>query len=96
MAAGKKFNSVADIVLINKEKVPGVLEQMQMQVPHAAKPKYLLDTVTVDLENLPVGTTLTIGDIPEFQSDEIELQADPGNIVLRISDKKRMDGKAES
>ncbi|MBE6904887.1 MAG: 50S ribosomal protein L25 [Ruminococcaceae bacterium] len=93
--AGKKFNSVADIVLINREKVAGVLEQMQMQVPHAAEPEYLLDTVTVNLENMPIGTTLTIGDIPEFQSDKIELQVDAGSIVLRISDKKRANVRTE-
>lgn len=93
--ARKKFNSVADIVLLNKEKVAGILEQMQMQIPHAAEPEYLLDTVTVNLENMPIGTTLTIGDIPEFQSDKIELQADAGSIVLRISDKKRVGEKTE-
>lgn len=93
--AKKKFNSVADIVLINKEKVTGVLEQMQMQIPHAAEPEYLLDTVTINLENIPVGTTLTIGDIPEFRSDKIELQADPGSIVLRISDKRRAEVNTE-
>ena len=88
---GKKFNSIADIVLVNKDKVAGVLEQMQMQVPHAAEPEYLLDTVMVDIENMPIGTTLKIGDIPEFQSDKIELQVDASNIVLRISDKKRAE-----
>lgn len=93
--ADKKVNSVADIVLLNKDKVAGVLEQMQMQVPHAAQPEYLIDTVTVDLEGMPVGTTLTIGDIPEFQSDKIELQADASNIVLRISDKKRAEIRVE-
>lgn len=44
---------------------------------------------------MPIGTILTIGDIPEFQSDKIELQADAGNIVLRNSDKKRVDEKTE-
>ncbi|WP_342759848.1 hypothetical protein [Kineothrix sedimenti] len=67
----------------------------QMQIPHAAEPEYLLDTVTVNLENMPIGTILTIGNIPEFQSDKIELQADAGNIVLRNSDKKRVDEKTE-
>jgi large subunit ribosomal protein L25 len=86
---GKKANSVADIVLLNKDKVQGVLEQIQMQVPHAAEPEYLLDTVTVDLEGCPIGTVITVGDIPEFQSDNIELQIDSNSIVLRISEKKR-------
>lgn len=89
--ANKKVSSVADIVLLNKDKVQGVLERMQMQIPHAAAPEYLLDTVTIDLDGIPIGTTLTIGDIPEFQSDKIELQTDPENIILRISDKKRAD-----
>lgn len=87
--AVKKVNSVADIILLNKDKVQGVLEQMQLKVPHAALPEYLLDTVTIDLAGVPIGTTLTIGDIPEFQSDKIELQADPVSIILRIRDKKR-------
>lgn len=88
--AGKKYNSVADVVVVNRDKTPGVLEQIQMQVPHAATPENLIDTVTVDLERLPVGTTLTIGDIPEFRSDKIELQAELDGIVLRIRDKKRI------
>lgn len=85
----KKFNSVADVVLINKDKLQGVLEQIQMRIPHAATPEFLLDTVTVDLANIPVGSTLTVGDIPEFMSDNIELQADPNSIVLRVSYKKQ-------
>lgn len=91
--AEKKVNSVADIVLLNKDKVQGILEQIQMKVPHAAVPEYLLDTVVIDLAAIPVGTTLTIGDIPEFQSNKIELQAEPDSIVLRIRDKKRADAK---
>lgn len=89
--AEKKINSVADIVLLNKEKVQGILEQLQMKIPHAAMPEYLLDTVTVDLANLPIGTVIRIKDIPEFQSDKIESQVDPDTIVLRIKDKKRAD-----
>ncbi len=86
---GKKANGVADIVLLNRDKMQGVLEQIQMQVPHAAEPEFLLDTVTVDLEDRPVGTVITIGDIPEFQSSNIDLQTDPNIIVLRISEKKQ-------
>lgn len=91
--AGKKVNSVADIRLVNKDKIQGILEQMQLKIPHAAEPEYLLDTVTVDLTGIPVGTTLTVGDIPEFQSNKIELQVDPGSIVLRIREKKLADAR---
>lgn len=93
--AGKKISSVADIVLLNPDKAAGVLEQIQMRIPHMATPEHLLDTVTVDLEQIPVGTTLTIGDIPAFNSDNIELLADPASIVLRVNDKKRLGGQDE-
>lgn len=95
MDSDRVVNSVADITLLNKDKVAGVLEQIQLQVPHAAKPRYLLDVVAVDLDGLPIGTTLTVGDIPEFRSENITLQADPGSIVLRIRDKKRAGFREE-
>ncbi len=92
--AGKKYNSIADIVLLNRDTVPGILEILQTQVPHAAEPEHLLDTVTVDLEGLPIGTTLTIGDIPAFRDDQIDVLADPGSIVLRIKERKRAETRA--
>ena len=93
LETGKKVNSVADIVLLNKDKVQGILEQIQMQIPHAAEPEYLLDTVAIDLDGRPAGTVILVEDIPEFMSDQIELRTDPGSIVLRINDKKRADAR---
>ncbi|MPN38968.1 hypothetical protein SDC9_186493 [bioreactor metagenome] len=80
-------------MLLNKDKVQGVLEQIQMQIPHAAEPEYLLDTVTIDLDGRPAGTVILVDDIPEFKNDKIELRTDPGSIVLRINDKKRADAR---
>lgn len=93
LESGRKVNSVADIVLLNKDKVQGILEQIQMQIPHAAEPEYLLDTVTIDLDGRPAGTVILVEDIPEFTSGKIELQTDPASIVLRINDKKRADAR---
>lgn len=56
----------------------GVLEQMQ--IPHAAEPEYLLDTVTVNLENMPIGTILTIGNIPNFKA--IKSNYKPMQVIL--------------
>ncbi|HBI91549.1 MAG TPA: 50S ribosomal protein L25/general stress protein Ctc, partial [Terrisporobacter glycolicus] len=33
------------------------------------------------------GTVLTVGEIPELNSDKIELQIDPDSIVLRVSER---------
>lgn len=87
MEADKKVNSVADIVLINRDKAQGILLQGRMQIPHAALPANLIDTVEIDLENIQIGTTLTIADIPEFQNEEIEILAAPEEVILRIKEK---------
>ena len=89
LSANKKVNSITHIFLKNTELVPGTLEQMLFEVPFASLPADMIDTVTVDLDGIPAGTTLTVKDIPEFQSGKIELQIDADSMILRIVDKKR-------
>ena len=88
LSANQKVNSVAHILLKNAELVPGVLEQLLFEVPFASLPRDMIDTVTVDLENRPVGTVITLADSPEFTSDAVELQVAPDSVVLRIADKQ--------
>ena len=89
LKADQKVNSVAHILVKNADSIPGVLERMLIEIPFASLPADMVDTVTVDLEGMAVGTVLTVGDIPEFQDGRIELQIRDDSLVLRISDKKR-------
>ena len=89
LSANKKVNSVTHIFLKNTELVPGTLEQMLFEVPFASLPADMIDTVTVDLDGMPAGTTLTVKDISEFQSGKIELQIDADSMILRIVDKEQ-------
>ena len=52
-------------------------------------------TITIDVDGMPVGTVLTVGDIPELVSDKIELQVATDEIVLRIIDRKRTASNME-
>lgn len=89
LTANQKVNSVTHIFLKNADVVPDVLEQMIFEVPFSSLPADMIDTVTIDLDGLPAGTILTVNDIPEFQSERIELQIKKDSVVLRINDKKR-------
>ena len=62
---------------------------MIFEVPFSSLPADMVDTVTIDLEGLPAGTLLTVGDIPEFQNEKVELQIKKDSVVLRINEKKR-------
>ena len=83
-----KVNSLAHVILENAEFVTGVLDKMLMEIPYASLPEDMIDTVTVDLEGKPIGTIITVADIPEFLSDRIELQVEKESIIIRISEKK--------
>ena len=94
LQADQKVNSLIHILLANTEKVTDALERMLMEIPYASLPEDMIDTITVDVEGMPCGTVLTVGDIPELNSGKIDLQVDKAEIVLRVSDKLRGPARA--
>ncbi|MDO5405993.1 MAG: 50S ribosomal protein L25/general stress protein Ctc [Eubacteriales bacterium] len=87
LKADQKVNSVIHILLENAEKLTKPVEKMLMEIPYASLPGDMIDTITIDMDGMAVGTILTVGDIPELKSDRLEVKVDPDEIVLRISDK---------
>ncbi|MEG2174545.1 MAG: 50S ribosomal protein L25/general stress protein Ctc [Oscillospiraceae bacterium] len=88
LQADQKVNSVIHIILQNTDKITGSLEKMLLAIPYAALPGDMIDTVTVDLDAMQIGSIVTVADIPELQNDKITLQVELTSIVFRISDKK--------
>lgn len=91
-----EVHSIAHIQVKNADKVPGQLEMMLFEVPFAALPEHLIDTVTIDLEGKPVGTVITVGDIPEFCSEHVQVKEDLDALVLRISEKRAAPAEEEA
>ena len=96
LVADEKVNSVIHILLANEEKAGNQLEKMMMEIPYASLPADMIDTITIDLDGMAVGTVVMVKDIPELMSDTIELRVDPEEIVLRISDKTYQDSQADT
>lgn len=88
LKADQKVNSVTHIILKNSEKITESLEGMLLEIPYAAFPEDMIDTITIDVDGMTVGSVVTVGDIPELVSEKIDLQVDKEEIVLRISNKK--------
>lgn len=84
----EKVNSLIHIIIINDDKVAGILEKIHLEIPYASLPEDMIDTITIDADRMKAGTVLTVGEIPELKSDKIELQIDPESIVLRVSERK--------
>ncbi len=84
----KRVKSKALIELENRDVIAGIPQQILYEVEYSALPEDLFDSVTIDLTQLPLGTVLTVGDIPEFCSDKIELITGAENVALKICDRK--------
>ena len=95
LKADVEVHSVAHIQVANADKVPGQLEIMLFEVPFAALPADLIDTVVIDLEGKDIGTVITVGDIPEFRNPKVRIKEDPEALVLRISDKRTAPAEEE-
>jgi len=89
LKADQKVNSVIHIILKNTEKITGSLEAMLLEIPYAALPENMIDTITIDVDGFAVGTVITVEDIPELMNDKIDLRVDKEEIILRINDKRR-------
>lgn len=85
----EKINSLIHIFLSNDKKFGGQLEKMLMEIPYASLPGDMIDTITIDVDELKVGDIITVKDIPELMNDKIELQVDTEEIVLRINERKQ-------
>lgn len=95
LKADEKANSVLYIVLKNTDKITDSVETQLLEIPYAAYPKDMIDTITIDVDGKPLGTTVTVGDIPELVNGKIDLQVDKDEIVYRIVEKKRVEAEDE-
>ena len=87
LSADRKVNSVAQVVLLNKDSVDGLVEQMLFDIPYSAFPGDMIDTVTIDLTNYGVGSTLTVGELEAFKKENIDLHVDADAVVFKIEER---------
>lgn len=97
LKAGVPVNSQCHIFRKNDEKVRGgIIEQMVDEIPYESLPRFMVDSVTLDLAGCGEGTVITVGDIPELNNENITLHMDKDNIVLRIEEAKMMIDEEET
>ena len=82
---GEKVHSVAEVILLNKEKVTeGVLEQLLEEIAYKATPEELVEKVEIDCATLRLGDTLKVADLDIAKNDKIDLQTDLDTPIVSI------------
>lgn len=85
LVKGEKVHSVAEVILLNKEKVTeGVLEQLLEEIVYKATPEELVEKVEIDCATLRLGDTLKVADLDIAKNDKIDLQTDLDAPIVSI------------
>ncbi len=85
LVKGEKVHSVAEVILLNKEKVTeGVLEQLLEEIAYKATPEELVEKVEIDCATLRLGDTLKVADLDIAKNDKIDLQTDLDALIVSI------------
>ena len=85
LVKGEKVHSVAEVILLNKEKVTeGVLEQLLEEIAYKATPEELVEKVEIDCATLRLGDTLKVADLDIAKNDKIDLQPDLDAPIVSI------------
>ena len=88
LVSGEKVHSVAEIRLLNHDKVTaGVLQQLMEEIPYKAVPAALV----LDVGNLHVGDSIKVRDLAIASDKDVDLMADLDAVVVTVSPVKNAE-----
>ena len=82
------ITNTAKVLLVNRDKVPGYIQQVLFEIPYRAPASKLIETVEVDLDGMPAGSIIKIKDLGIAQNEDVEILSDPENLVASILENK--------
>ena len=87
LVSDEKVHSVAEVVLLNHDKVlSGVLQLQLEEIAFQAYPSALVDRVEIDAEALRIGQSVKVKDLSIAKNKEIDLITDPEATVVTLSE----------
>ena len=85
LVSTEKVHSVAEIHLVNLEKLSsGVPQQMLQEISFKALPAALVEKVEVDVGPLKIGDTIRVADLPIAKDKDVDIKDDPEAVVLTV------------
>lgn len=87
LVSNEKVHSVAEIHLVNLEKLSsGVPQQMLQEISFKALPAALVEKVEVDVGPLKIGDTIRVADLPIAKDKDVDLMTDLDATVVTITE----------
>ena len=97
LVSGEKVHSVAEIHLLNHEKVvSGVLEQLLHEVSYKAVPAALVEKIEIDVSSMRVGDTIKVRDLAIASDKDVDLMTDLDAAVVTVSPVHNAEAEEEA
>lgn len=81
---GEQITSVAQIILLNKEKAFGNVQQSLFEISYKALPADLTEKIEIDLEGMKVGDNIRVADLEISKNEAIEILTPSDSMVYSI------------
>ena len=85
LVSGEPVHSVAEVVLLNHDKVQGVLQQHLEEIAYKALPSALVEKVEIDLSGMKIGDSIKVKDLAIAADKDVTLTTDPEEIVVSVA-----------
>jgi len=98
LTSGEKIKVKIPVHLYNREAAEGgnmVVQQQLSEIEIETLPKNLIQSVDIDCKLLNEKETITVEDLPVFKNEEIEVFADPDDIVVSLGMASRVEVEEE-
>ena len=90
LVKNQKVQSVAEIVLENRDKVDGGVVQEQLEeIEYRALPENLVEKIILDVGDLKVGDVLRVKDLDIFKNEAVDVLSDPEAQVVTVTAVKK-------
>ncbi len=88
LSVGEKIKMAVHINVIGKEKVEtpwAIIQQQLNELDIQCLPKHIPQRITVNVSELEIGNSLTVGDLDIFKDTDIEVLNDTGEVVVSLT-----------
>lgn len=88
LIADEVVESVARIILLNREKVSGMVQQPQFEVAYRALPAHLIERIELDLEGFDIGDSIRVENLEIAKDSNIEIITPLDTLVVSVVDSR--------
>lgn len=90
MKAGEKVTSVSQIVILNKEKTDGIVQQTLEELSYRSLPKDIVEKIEIDVDGMSTGDSIMVSELDISKNEAIEILTAPDIVVLTVTARKEI------